>query len=185
MREKEQLKRQEDQEEARLTRLQAERDALLVLGLETLSSQQKKRLNAVLDEREAIWDRRERRRVVAKRKRKKRRKKKTPKTSSSRGRARRRQRQCHTLSQLVIVVSFFFTLCFTRSSTGLRCLASWPVWSRRTVAVVCTIAGIAGDFCSSHCVRLPWLAGPEMLGILAGMDQNDGCPWHGQCWYCW
>ena len=94
-REKEQLKRQEDQEEARLTRLQAERDALLVLGLETLSSQQKKRLNAVLDEREAILDRRERRRVVAKRKRKKRRKKKTPKSSSSCGRARRRQRQWH------------------------------------------------------------------------------------------
>ena len=65
-REQEQLKRQEDQEEARLTRLQAERDALLVLGLETLSSQQKKRLNAVLDEREAILDRWERRRVVAK-----------------------------------------------------------------------------------------------------------------------
>ena len=40
--EQEQLKRQEDQEEARLTRLQAERDAMLVLGLETLSSQQKK-----------------------------------------------------------------------------------------------------------------------------------------------
>ena len=94
-REQELLKRQEDQEEARLMRLQAERDALLVLGLETLSSQQKKRLNAVLDEREAILDRWERRRVVAKRKRKKRRKKKTPKSSSSCGRARRRQRQWH------------------------------------------------------------------------------------------
>ena len=92
------MKRQEDQEEALLTRLQAERDALLVLGLGALSSQQKKRLNAVLDEREAILDRRERRRVVAKRNRKKRRKKKTPKTSSSRGRARRRQRQWHTVN---------------------------------------------------------------------------------------
>ena len=70
-REEEQVKRQEDQEEALLTRLQAERDALLVLGLGALSSQQKKRLNAVLDEREAIMDRRERRSVVAKRKRKK------------------------------------------------------------------------------------------------------------------
>ena len=100
-REQEQLKRQEDQEEARLTRLQAERDALLVLGLETLSSQQKKRLNAVLDEREAILDRWERRRVVVKakeekrRKKKKKKKKKLPKVSShsSCGRARRRQRQ--------------------------------------------------------------------------------------------
>ena len=72
-REEEQVKRQEDQEESLLTRLQAERDALLVLGLGVLSSQQKKRLNAVLDEREAIMDRRERRRVVAKRKRKKKR----------------------------------------------------------------------------------------------------------------
>ena len=96
-REEEQVKTQEDQEEALLTKLQAERDALLVLGLGALSSQQKKRLNADLDEREAILDRRERRRVVAKRKRKRRRKKKTPKTSSSRGRARRRQRQWHTL----------------------------------------------------------------------------------------
>ena len=95
-REQEQLQRQEDQEEARLTRLQAERDALLVLGLETLSSQQKKRLNAVLDEREAILDRWERRRVEKRRKKKKKKKKKKlPKVSShsSCGRARRRQRQ--------------------------------------------------------------------------------------------
>ena len=92
-REQEQLQRQEDQEEARLTRLEAERDALLVLGLETLSSQQKKRLNAVLDEREVILDRWERRRVEKRRKKKK--KKKLPKVSShsSCGRARRRQRQ--------------------------------------------------------------------------------------------
>ena len=68
--EEEQAKRHEDQEEAPLTRLQAERDALLALGLEALSSQQKERLNAVLDEREAILDRRDRRRVVARRKRK-------------------------------------------------------------------------------------------------------------------
>ena len=99
-REEEQVKRQEDQEEALLTRLQAERDALLVLGLEALSSQQKRRLNTVLDEREAILDRWERRRVVAKakeekRRKKKRKKKKLPKVSShsSCGRARRRQRQ--------------------------------------------------------------------------------------------
>ena len=90
-REQEQLQRQEDQEEARLSRLHAERDALLVLGLETLSSQQKKRLNGVLDEREAILDRWERRRVEKRRKKKK----KLPKVSShsSCGRARRRQRQ--------------------------------------------------------------------------------------------
>ena len=48
-------------EDALLMRLQAERNALLlVLGLGALSSQQMKRLNAVLDEREAILDRRER-----------------------------------------------------------------------------------------------------------------------------
>ena len=70
----------EDQEEALLTRLQAERDALLVLGLGALSSQQKKRLNAVLDEREAILDRREKRRVVAKRKRKKKKRRRTRKS---------------------------------------------------------------------------------------------------------
>ena len=65
-REEEQVKRLEDQEEALLTRLQAERDALMALVLGALSPQQKKRLNAVLDEREAILNRRERKRVVAK-----------------------------------------------------------------------------------------------------------------------
>ena len=72
-REEEQVKI--DQQEALLTRLQAERDALLVLGLGALSSKQKKRLNAVVDEREAILDRRKSRRMVAKRKRKKKKKK--------------------------------------------------------------------------------------------------------------
>ena len=48
-----------------MTKLQAERDALTAIGLGTLSHPQKKRPNAILDEREAILDRRERRRVVA------------------------------------------------------------------------------------------------------------------------
>ena len=78
--EEERVKREEEQvkrQEALLTRLQAERDVLLVLGLGALSSKQKKRLNAVLGEREAILDRRERRRVVAKRKKKRRRTRKS------------------------------------------------------------------------------------------------------------
>ena len=61
----EEVKRQEVQEEARLLKLQAVRDALTAIGLGTLSPQQKKRLNAILDEREAIMDRRERRKVAA------------------------------------------------------------------------------------------------------------------------
>ena len=86
----EEVKRQEVQEVARLTKLQAEWDALIVFGLETLSPHQKKRLNAILQEREAIWDRRERRREAAassshpgtgtRRKRKKRRKRRTRRT---------------------------------------------------------------------------------------------------------
>ena len=69
--EEEQVKRQEDQEEALLKRLQAEWDALLALG-------------AVLDEREAILDRRERRRVVPRRKRKKKRRKRTRRSRCTR-----------------------------------------------------------------------------------------------------
>ena len=61
----EEVKRQEVQEEARLKKLQADRDALTAIGLETLSPHQRKRLNAILQEREAIWDRRERRREAA------------------------------------------------------------------------------------------------------------------------
>ena len=64
-RKKKEVRRQEDQEEALLTKLQAERDALTATGLGTFSSQLRKRLNGILDEREAILDKRERRRVVA------------------------------------------------------------------------------------------------------------------------
>ena len=164
-REEERVKRQEDQEEALLTRLQAERDALLVLGLGALSSQQKKRLNAVLDEREAIMDRRERRRVVAKRKRKKRRKRRTPRTSSLPGRARRRLRQWSACSagftgddvprvmflsgvrygpdgQLQWYGKAGFagdsapSAVFPSLSSGPRCSASRPVWTRRLVLLV-------------------------------------------------
>ena len=145
--EEERVKRKEEQvkmqEEALLTRLQAERDALLVLGLGALSSQQKKRLNAVLDEREAILDRRERRRVVAKRKRK-RRKKKTPKTSSSRGRARRRQRQWHTLyagDRGVVLLHAVFPSIVDRPE--MPCIMAGMVQKDRCSGM--DNAGIAGD----------------------------------------
>ena len=203
MREMEQLKRQEDQEEARLTRLQAERDALLVLGLEALSSQQKKRLNAVLDEREAILDRRERRRVVAKRKRKKRRKKKTPKTSSSRGRARRRQRQCHTLlagDRGVVLLHAVFPKIVERPE--MPCIMAGMVQKDRCRGLY--IAGIAGDYASRtvfvslvgpRC-STQWLvllavmllalcsfslsSGPRFLGIMAGLTRGVQ-----KFWFLW
>ena len=155
--EEEQVKRQEDQEEALLTRLQAERDALLVLGLGALSSQQKKRLNAVLDEREAILDRRERRRVVAKRKRKKRRKKKTPKTSSSRGRARRRQRQWHTLyagERGVVLLHAVFPSIVDRPE--MLCIMAGMVQKDR-----CSGLYMAGITMLLALCSFPWLAGPE------------------------
>ena len=167
------MKRQEDQEEALLTRLQAERDALLVLGLGALSSQQKKRLNAVLDEREAILDRRERRRVVAKRKRKKRRKKKTPKTSSYHGRARRRQRQWHTLyvgDRGVVLLHAVFPSIVDRPE--MPCIMA--VWYRRTVAVVCTWLVLLVTMLLALC-SFPWLAGPECSAFWPVSTRRGGC----------
>ena len=41
------------------------------------------------------------------------------------------------LAMLVFLVTFF-ALCFLRSSAGLRCPASWPVWTRRIVVMACT-----------------------------------------------
>ena len=101
---------------------------------------------------------------------------------------------------LVLLVTFFFALCFLRSSTGLRCLASWPVWTRRTVAVVCARLVLMVTMHLALC-SLPWLAGlgvactmlvllvilhialcffpfvrPMMLRIMAGMHQKDSCP---------
>ena len=61
---------------------------------------------------------------------------------------------------LVLLVTFFSALCFLRSSTGLRCLASWPVWTRRTVAVVCTRLVLLVTMLLALC-SFPWLAGPE------------------------
>ena len=65
----------------------------------------------------------------AKKKRKKRRKKKLPKTSSSRGPARRQQRQCHVAGFPGDVSP---RAVFPSLSSGPRCSASWPVWTRRT-----------------------------------------------------
>ena len=172
-REEEQVKRQEDLEEALLTRLQAERDALLVLGLGALSSQQKKRLNDVLDEREAILDRRERRRVVAKRKRTKRRKKKTPKTSSSRGRARRRQRQWHTLyagDRGVVLLHAVFLSIVDRPE--MPCIMAGMVQKDRCSGLY--MAGIAG-YDAPRTVFVSLVGRPLMLvGRPAG--RSASCP---------
>ena len=108
---------------------------------------------------------------VRRRKRKKRRKKKTPKASSSRGRARRRQRQSGMF--LVVLVTFLFAL-FLRSLTGLRCPASWPVWSQKDRCSGIYKAGIDGDN-APRAVFSSLVRRPRLLGILAGMDQKDSC----------
>ena len=202
-REEEQAKRQEDQEMALLMRLQAERDALLVLGLGG-------------PHREAILDRRERRRVVAKRKRKKRRKKKTPETSSSRGCARHRQRQWHTLyagDRGVVLLHAVFPSIVDRPEmpcimagmvqkdrcsglymagiagydaprtvwlAGPECPAFWPVWTRRTVAVAWTMLVLLVILHLALCF-LPCCHALDacrqarrQVCIMAGMDQMEG-----------
>ena len=41
-----------------------------------------------------------------------------------------------SLAVLVFLVSMYLALCFLLASSGPRCSAFWPVWSRRTAAVV-------------------------------------------------
>ena len=88
----------------------------------------------------------------SKRKRKKRRKRRTPQTSSRslHGGARRQKRQWHVSGSPGDVL---LVLCSLRSSTGLRCLASWPIWTRRTVAVACS--RYCWFLCTSCCVPFP------------------------------
>ena len=59
---------------------------------------------------------------------------------------------------LIFLMTFFFALCFLRSLTGLRCPASWPVWTRRTVAVAFTRLVFMVIMHLALCS--PWLAGP-------------------------
>ena len=48
-----------------------------------------------------------------------------------------------TLALLVFLVTFFFALCSLRLSSGLRCSASWPFCTRRTVARLSSILAVA------------------------------------------
>ena len=50
--------------------------------------------------------------------------------------------------------------------------ASWPIWTRRTVAVVCTRRVLLVTMHLALC-SLPWLAGPECSAFLAGTDLKD------------
>ena len=113
--------RREEEEERRMLEEQEELNFLRAVPPERRTPQQVQRTTDVLKQR---W---------AKRKRKKRRKRRTPRTSSRslRGRARRRQRRHARFASFAVM--FLFALCSLRLTTGPRCLASWLVWTRRTV----------------------------------------------------
>ena len=101
--------------------------------------------------------------------RKKKRKKKLPKTSSACGRARRRQRQWHARD------AGFSGVVSPRRSVPFGCRQAQDArhhgrygTEEHFCAPLC---------CSSRCVSFPVFR-PEMLGIMAGLDQNDF--WHVQ-----
>ena len=68
-----------------------------------------------------------------------------------------------------LLVTVHLALCSFQSFAGQRCSASWPVWTRRTV--MC-LAGFTGDG-TSCAVFFSVVCRPEMLGIMAGLDQKD------------
>ena len=70
---------------------------------------------------------------------------------------------------LVLLVTVHLALCSFQSFAGRRCSASWPVWTRRTV--MC-LAGFTGDG-TSCTVFFSVVCRPEMLGIMASLDQKD------------
>ena len=111
------------------------------------------------------------------RKRKKRRKRRTPRTSSRslRGRARRRQRQWHARKAgfpgYVPLLAVF----------PLRCSASLPVWTRRTVARSSSIPAVQGSYCWFYC----WLCVPfgcRQARGQVGMDQKNN---YAVCGFYW
>ena len=106
---KEEERKQELDDEALDNKLEAEFDALMA------TSRQEARLSAVLRERAELIER------------KKRRKKKLPRS----GCTRRRRRQWHDRCTGLLVV-MHLEMCSLWSTTGPRCSASWPVWTRRT-----------------------------------------------------
>ena len=77
-------------------------------------------------------------------------------------------------SGLFWLVTMHLTLCSLWSSPGVRCFASWPVWTRRTVTRR-TVALIVAS-CSGTCKAgtagctlrsLLWFAGQD--AVMAGM----------------
>ena len=61
--------------------------------------------------------------------------------------------------RLVLLVTMHLALCSLLASAGPRCSASWPVWSRRTVAVAFTWLVVLVTIHLALC-SLPWFAGP-------------------------
>ena len=73
---------------------------------------------------------------------------------------------------LVLLVTMHLALCSLLASTGPRCSASWPVWTRRTVAVAFTWLVLLGIMHFPGSLALSWTPG-AILG--------RGCV-HARCW---
>ena len=63
------------------------------------------------------------------------------------------------LGLLVLLVTMHLALCFLLVSPSPGCSASWPVWTRRIIAVACTRLVFMVNMLLAFC-SLPWSAGP-------------------------
>ena len=116
----EEERKQELVDEALDDKLDAEMDALMAIGPERLTSRHNARFS-----RAELIERSKRRRTM--RKKNQRRKKKLPRSGST------RRRQWHDRCAGFFLVVMHLEMCSLWSTTGPRCSASWPVWTRRTV----------------------------------------------------
>ena len=73
------------------------------------------------------------------------------------------------------MVTMLLALCSLPWSAGPGCSSSWPIWTWRTVAEACMfMAGITGDS-APRAVFSSLVRRFMMLGIMAGVDQQDSC----------
>ena len=93
-------------------------------------------------------------------------------------------------AMLVFLVVMHLVQCSIWSSPGLRCSASWPIWTGRTVSrefgalVVDSGNGLcrAGFAGFSRAVFLFVVVRPKMLRIMAGMHKKDS---YAVGWFYW
>ena len=82
-------------------------------------------------------------------------------------------------TRLVLLVTMLLALCSFPWLAGPECLAFWPVWTRRTVAVAWTMLVLLVIL--HLALFLPFVM-PMMLGIMAGMLRKDSCPRRTENW---